>query len=52
MTSTPEEAPVDLDAADIDIEAWNAERGNPEPDEVEGEVDPADVRDEDEEADA
>ena len=35
----------DFDAADIHIEAWNAKRGNPKPDVVDADPDPADVRD-------
>ena len=33
------------DAADIDIEEWNAQRGNPAPDLTDDDPDPADVRD-------
>lgn len=49
------EIPGDLDAADIDIDTWNAEHadviaaGVPE---VEADADPADVRDLDVDADA
>lgn len=45
-------ADPDLDAADIDIEAWNAERGNPAPDLVDADPNPADVRDTDPKDDA
>jgi hypothetical protein len=38
------EAP-DLDAADVDIEEWNAARPDFVPDVVEDDPDPADVRD-------
>lgn len=38
-------ATPDLDAADIDIESWNSERGNPAPEVVDADPDPADVRD-------
>jgi hypothetical protein len=39
------EAAVNLDAADVDIEAWNAKRGNPKPEVVEADPNPSDVRD-------
>lgn len=46
------EAAPDLDAADVDIEAWNAKRGNPKPEVVEADPNPADVRDTDPKDDA
>jgi len=34
-----------LDAADVDIESWNSKRGNPKPELVDADPNPADVRD-------
>jgi hypothetical protein len=46
ILSAPEAtSEADLDAADIDIEEWNAKRGNPAPDLTDDDPDPADVRD-------
>lgn len=41
-----------MDAADIDIEAWNRENPHFEPDVVEADPDPKDVHDANKEADA